>query len=137
MGESAGHTILVDSIKKYVLEWYRNSSDLCIYFDSPSGHFNDKPPEIEGFIPDVYATLLKEDIVIIGEAKTVRDLESRHSKRQLEAFLKHCFNKRKAILIIAVPWDLVNSAKSLIRFLKKKSNTESVTVKFLELLPYG
>jgi hypothetical protein len=135
MSESAGHITLVQSIKRWLLESYQNSGNLCLYLDSPFGKIGNKPPVIDGFIPDVYAILLGEELIIIGEAKTAHDLETRHTKAQLEVFLRHCSNKGNAILVIAVPWNLVNSARSLIRFLKKKSNTESVNVKFLELLP--
>jgi hypothetical protein len=136
MGESLEHTKLVDSIKKWLLEYKQSSSNLCVFCDSPSRSSQDKPPAIEGFIPDIYAIIPNGELVIVGEAKTWSDIESRHSIAQFGAFLRYCSTRKNTMLVIAVPWDMVNCVKSLVRFLQKSTNTQAACVKILEKLSY-
>jgi hypothetical protein len=50
---------------------------------------------------------------VIGEAKTVQDLERPHTKAQLLAFLRH-LRLRGGILVITVPWVAVPTARSIL-----------------------
>lgn len=134
MQESSAHAKLVDSIKRWISEQTLDQNMLCMYCDCSSSIGSDKPPRIEGFVPDIYVKALDRELVIVGEAKTAHDMETRHSTAQFEAFLRHCASATNSLLVIAVPWDMVNCARSLIRYLKKKTNTETVRVFFLEKL---
>lgn len=130
----SGHSNLVEAIKSWILGNVPDNRMLCVYSDLPSNNASNKPPRIEGFIPDIYASERNREIVIVGEAKTAGDLETRHSTAQFEAFLRHCSGQVNSLLVIAVPWHMVNCGKSLIRSLKKRTHTEDVRVLFLEKL---
>ncbi len=128
------HSNLVESIKGWILEYVPDNRMFCIYCDLPSNNASNKPLRIEGFIPDIYAIERDYELIIVGEAKTPGDLETRHSMAQFEAFLRHCSGKINSMLVIAVPWHMVNCGRSLIRSLKKRTHTEDVRVLFLEKL---
>lgn len=93
------------------------------------------PPPIDGFRPDVYVAPTQRNVLILGEAETARDLERQHTVAQLLAFLRYGANYQGAILVVAVPWHVVRSAKSLLRFLRSHCpTTRSIEVVVLEQL---
>ena len=119
MGESSLHVDLVKILIKWIsLNLLDYKNDLIMIDGSLSNRQN-TPPKIYGFIPDTYVTKGPKDLLIIGEAKTAKDLETLHTKRQLEAFLRKCAEHGNAILIIAVPWDLAAFAKCILTNLKR------------------
>jgi hypothetical protein len=107
-----------------------------IFADLPENPSNKKPPVINSFIPDVFVPDSAGVSLIIGEAKTARDLENKHTKSQLEAFLHRCSLSNNGILVMAVPWDLVRSAKSILERLRIQTGTHNVKIIVLEKL-YG
>lgn len=86
-------------------------------------------------MPDVWAKNIQNGMVIIGEAKTLRDIENRHSAAQLSAFLEYCNDNKPSLLIVAVPWMMVSCAKSQIKYLKNITKAQGVQVVFLDMLP--
>ena len=106
-----------------------------IRVDLPSSTGQSKPPLVEGFSPDLWAKNFKDGMVIIGEAKTLRDIENRHSSAQFSAFLKFCHDNRPSLFVVAVPWMMVNCAKSQIEYMKRITKTQDVQVVFLDMLP--
>lgn len=134
MGESTSHIALVSSIAKW-LEKQEYFGSLITLADIPSSIGASKPPIVGGFAPDVWAKNIENGSVIIGEAKTLRDIENRHSSEQFSAFLKFCNDNKPSLLVVAVPWMMVNCAKSHIEYLKRKTRTEGVQVVFLDMLP--
>ena len=54
-------------------------------------------------MPDVYATDVPTTRTLIGEAKTRRDLETDHSRQQIEAFLGHLAHTPNGIFVLSVP----------------------------------
>jgi len=131
MPESALHYRMVMSIRNWIIEKYEK---LFIWIDLPSCEESSIPLRIEGFIPDVYAKILSNSKEIIGEAKTARDLDSRHTEEQLCAFLRYCSNNDNTFFILAVPWDFTRNAKSLIEYLKIKCHARSANTIILEKL---
>ena len=112
MAESLQHQRLVERIVNAVagaLNGYDGA--LCLIDGAP--HSDGIPHMIGGFRPDVYAT--DTSIVIVGEAKTARDLESPRTKRQLRAFLKYVEAHTSRHLVLAVHWTNVATAKSVLR----------------------
>lgn len=77
------HQKLVLEIAKYIQEKYADSK--CqILMDHNDEVSSERPPAIEGFLPDVFARVIDPNILIIGEAKRVSDIEgSLHTRRQL------------------------------------------------------
>ena len=81
-----------------------------------------KPPAVtDGFHPDVY--YCHNDIFIIGEAKTVEDVERRHSKLQYEAYFKECelFDGEKYI-IVSSAWSIAMSFRTILKHIKRTNN---------------
>jgi len=82
---SKAHEELVEMI----LNWLDPSSlapDAQVYTDGVDVIGSAKPQKIGGYIPDVLCSIPSNARTIIGDAKTPNDLESRHSKDQLEVF---------------------------------------------------
>lgn len=121
-----------------ILKWFEdkeNFEGLLVFTDLPSSLGDSKPPAIEGYYPDVWAKEVRGGFVAIGEAKTARDIENRHSTEQFGAFLRYCNGLESAILVVAVPWMMVNCAKAHIRRIQKNTDTQAVNVVFLGMLP--
>ena len=134
MGESKNHIQLVDDIYKWVSQSLFNESGISILVDRPESRPGERPPIINGFIPDLYVENAPNELLVIGEAKTYKDLERKHSREQFEAFLKKCKTYERSIFVAAVPWDYVNLAKSILKNLKKKVGAECVEIKVLDQL---
>ena len=134
MAVSRRHEELVDAIVDWLQTQHPNSGALSISAESIFCEHLPNPPLINGFIPDVYAVGMVEARTIIGEAKTSRDLETQHSRAQFEAFLTHLTDCRNAQLVIATPWTSVNTAKAIIRSIRKRQHINSVDVIYLEPL---
>jgi hypothetical protein len=134
MVESILHKSLVETIHKWIINSF--SEEMIIYIDSEKSIFlKNIPQQIDGYIPDIYASGRRVDRIIIGEAKTSQwDLESEHSEGQIMTYLRHCVNKPDSLVVLAVPLRLINCAKSLVTSLKRKNNLERV--KTLILSPF-
>ena len=135
MRESDNHMQLVQEICKWIEANSPNKDQLSILTDSPLTERHKLPPKVGCFSPDVYAKDLSSGVIIIGEAKTKNDLDTAHSRRQFDAFLRYLSNHKNSTLIVATPWHMVNRAKSLIRCLQRKKQAKNVKVKVLDLLP--
>lgn len=132
MPESANHIKMVESIKLWIENNFEDIENFTVWTDSPN---STQPVRIEGFVPDVYAkSFLNPNQIIIGEAKTARDIDTKHTELQLSVFLKHCSLIKDAFFILAVPWDLVRYAGSLIKDLQIKCQAEDVKITILEYL---
>ena len=115
MAESLNHTALVGRMIAYVRYAIDPSRALIVLHDLPSDIGSDKPPMIEGFRPDLYASNGALQTVIIGEAKTAKDLETSHSLEQYQAYARHLALCAHPTFILAVPWQLKARARFLLR----------------------
>lgn len=106
-----------------------------MYRDLPELPASERPPKINGFYPDVYCVSDTGDPLYLGEAKTARDLESSRTRNQLAAFLHFLGDHSETAFVIAVPWRMVPTARSLVRALQRLTGTAPVTTYFLEKLP--
>ena len=127
MSESEQHNSLVIAIIKWIQNNKCEEENICLFMDSgltPSGK---RPKPINGHVPDVYAeNLALKKWIIIGEAKTARDLDSKRSEIQIKAFLENCSLYEEAIFVLAVPWDTTRYARLLLKVFKKNMNLERV-----------
>ena len=130
---SITHERLVSEVVKWIRSEF-GTSDLVLYTDAVNGDSNSHPPNIDGFIPDVYGRILTEEYIIVGEAKTPGDLEREHTYMQLGSFIRHVAAHGGGILILATQWPNANCAKAIVRILKKKYETNLVTTKVLDQL---
>jgi hypothetical protein len=126
MSDSAQHLELVRSIVSFVAVNF-SPTKFAILTDLPGSV--DKPPKIHGFVPDVFAQDAPRTTVIIGEAKTISDLQTVHSQMQVEAFLRFLAAQENGIFILAVPWPVAVTARQIAeRYL------ESLEVKHVKLV---
>jgi len=105
--------------------------------DHPDSEAAARPPRIGGFIPDVYVPCAPGNRLIIAEAKTGRDLDTKHSLDQFDAFLGRCSQVENAMFVLAVPWDMVRLAEAIIRQTANRAGAvgaHNVTTKVLEKL---
>ncbi|MDH5415372.1 MAG: hypothetical protein OEW87_14645 [Flavobacteriaceae bacterium] len=134
MSESITHQNLVKAIHT----WLKNentNNDMSILVDLPEEDTTNRPTMINGFRPDLYAKRVSDNRIYIGEAKTKKDLETQHSRRQLRAFLEHLSILENSILILGVPWAMVPCARGLIERIKIDSKTNCVDFIVLDRLP--
>ena len=134
MAESSNHILLVNHLKSWVIEKFLDGDEGKIFVDHPDSNSCQRPPIMNGFIPDIYVPSGPYGLMIIGEAKTARDLERKHSQNQFEQFLNKCAEVNNSLFIIAVPWYSVRLAESILKYLKNKSNAGMVTTEVLEKL---
>jgi hypothetical protein len=135
MPESLLHTELVRSLAVWASTGLTSHAAVVVYTDLPENPSDHKPPSIEGFYPDLYCTSLGGRPLCIGEAKTLGDLESKRSRLQLAAYLRFLATFAPGLLVVAVPWHGVPTARSLVRAIQRQSNTGAVTTHFIEKLP--
>jgi len=132
MPESASHANLVGSLVRWIATSYFAGDAGGILVDSPTA--KDRPPKIAGFVPDAFAEAVPPERIIVGEAKTWRDLESRHTRDQLGAFLRWCHLNGGGVLVLAVPWPVTRLAAALVRSLQQKHGCELVRTVILDKL---
>ncbi len=65
-------------------------------------------------MPDTYVMLNEQGRVVIGEAKSIRDLENSHTEAQVTAFLRRCGMAEGSAFILAVPWPIERLARALL-----------------------
>jgi hypothetical protein len=111
MSDSAQHLALVNSILALVKKDFPLTK-FVVLSDLP-GSF-DKPPRINGFVPDVFAEDAPRTAVVIGEAKTVQDLQTNHSRLQIAAFLRFLAAQQNGVFVLAVPWPAIATAQVIV-----------------------
>jgi len=85
----------------------------------------ERPPTIEGYIPDLVWIDGKSRYRFIGEAKTKDDISTVHSRRQFSTYLNTLELQRHGELVLGVPWDMMGTARSLLAYLAKQLDIES------------
>lgn len=135
MSESSGHIILVQAILAWIDAKTDLSKDMAILVSSPNTRAQGHPPIIGGSIPDVFACSNDHPLVLIGEAKTASDIETRQSRKQFTDYLEFLKTKQSGVLVIAVPWYCVNQTRSLIKSIQRKTSTQNVAICILDMLP--
>ena len=69
-------------------------------------------------MPDAYVMLDEQGRVVIGEAKSMGDLENSHTEAQVTAFLRRCGMAEGSAFILAVPWPIERLARALLTKLR-------------------
>ena len=114
MPESEEHSNLVAILHSYVSDRFCEGKRDRVLSDSVSSEPGTRPPSIEGYVPDVYVMLNDLGRVVIGEAKSMGDLENSHTEAQVTAFLKRCGMAEGSTFILAVPWPVERLAWELL-----------------------
>lgn len=131
VSETLTHTRLVGVILRWLTAEYPATPGLCVFCDCPPVLETEKPAPIEGFFPDVCALCTPPAFTLIGEAKTVPDLESQRSHMQFMAFLRFLAARPQPTLVVAIPWQATATAKNVIRHAQRESGAKGVQVRFL------
>ena len=103
MPESAAHASLVQAVILYAEREFGNLSDIAVREDAVHPVRAERPPMIEGHVPDVFVTDVPTTTTLIGEAKTQRDLDTDHTRRQIFAFLSYLSKTPQGIFVMSVP----------------------------------
>ena len=112
MSEGPTHLALVAALAKYLLRIVA-VDHAPILVDRPGLAQGSKPPLIDGFVPDLF---FGPNSPVIGEAKTLRDLETQRSYDQIGAFMRYVATNRDARFFLAVPLVAKNYARSVVQW---------------------
>ena len=112
--ESEEHADLVAMLRSYIADRFCEGQGHRVITDSTSSDSRTRPPSIAGYVPDAYVLLNELGRVVIGEAKSLRDLENSHTGAQVTAFLRRCGIAEGSALILAVPWPVERLARALL-----------------------
>ena len=126
MPESEKHSNLVAMLHSYIVDRFCVGRVGRVITDSISSDSRTRPPPIGGYVPDAYLKLNELGSVVIGEAKTLRDLENSHTEAQVTAFLRRCAMAEGSVLILAVPWPVERLARALLAHFRKKERLPHV-----------
>jgi len=116
-GESDEHVLLVTHLRKFVNREHGAAGNLALFFDGQV-RGRERPLRIGGYLPDLYAEDVPRTFVVMGEAKTHRDLVSPRSRRQIGTFVRHLALYESAFFYLAVPTLAKPAATTLIRELE-------------------
>lgn len=118
MAESKQHIVLVKRIVEHIKENYSDKK-LFILADLPEENLDNRPPKIVNYFPDVYANNPVTEFTIIGEAKTINDIESPRSVKQVREFVSFLGNQDgDSFLFLAVPLEGIIPARRLLNISK-------------------
>lgn len=123
MTESSLHIELVSIIECAIRKLVSEDNWSLIAVDSAkSKHLPRRMAE--GFIPDVLYDF--DGLLIIGEAKTGKDVDRDHSKKQYASYVKKCKAfTGEAYIIVAVPWTERITATNLLKQICRNENWTS------------
>ena len=105
---------MVAILHNYIADRFCGGRGERVLTDSAGRESSTRPPSIEGYVPDAYVMLNDQGRVVIGEAKSMRDLENSHTEAQVTTFLRRCGMAEGSAFILAVPWPLERLARALL-----------------------
>lgn len=108
-----------ETLVKMILSWLETRNlggEAQIFSDTVGKLGSEKPRKINGYVPDVYCEIPSLGHAIIGDAKTPNDLETRHTRAQLEAYADYLArHKASSELIVATRFEWAGSARSILK----------------------
>lgn len=125
MPESTEHmkfvNLLIDEAKKIV----PSNFHVFIFADKPD--FRQVTYQTkDNFIPDLYYN--HNDLLIIGEAKSSKDVSRLHSTQQYKSYYQEALKFRgRSILLFAVPWFAKGEIKNIIKKYNKENRAHIET----------
>ena len=125
MGETDLHRRLVQGLASLLKK--RRSGSWFLFLDGKDFSESQGCPPILGSVcPDLYARENSGNYLIIGEAKTARDLDNEHTERQLCEYFAHLAAQDSGELLMAVPLLAAGAAHRLCRSAKVKASAEDI-----------
>ena len=131
MPESRAHKRLVQALYEHVLATWMVGQERTVFLDADQ---HTKPPNVNGFIPDLYAWHPATQLLVIGEAETAVSIAALHAEEQIVAFLGRCAQEPQSVFVLAVPWHMTPHAKGLLRRIQRRTGFFAVHVVVLEEL---
>jgi hypothetical protein len=125
-GESELHVRLVEKLIDTIEQRHITARGIVVFADHHR-YGRDRPPQIGGFTPDVFASDVPVTFRVVGEAKTADDLQTDRSLRQIAAFLDHLSLYPQSTLYLAVPWFVAPRARGLIQVVRRSEHAAVVT----------
>ncbi|MEG0408403.1 MAG: hypothetical protein RR623_05965 [Bacilli bacterium] len=121
MGESTTHKNYIDIIYKQTIKIIpKNHTKLVLMDGNDNLLVKEVPPLINRYRPDLFYEF--GNILIIGEAKTKKDYNSKHSLSQYKEYLEYCNRyPGTAYLLFCCPWDCTLDLKRIVYKLLKKT----------------
>lgn len=126
MPESEEHSNLVAMLHSYISHRFCEGRSERVLTDSVSRQSPNRPPPIEGYVPDAYVMLDELGRIVIGEAKSMGDLENSRAEAQITAFLRRCGIVEGSVFVLAVPWPVERLAEALLINFRAKEGLHHV-----------
>lgn len=117
---------MVAILHSYISDRYCEGQRERVFIDSVSNESRTRPPPIERYVPDAYVVLNEQGRVVIGEAKSMKDLENSHTEAQVTAFLRRCDTAEGSAFVLAVPWPIERLAMALLTNLRVREGLRHV-----------
>ena len=117
---------MVVMLHSYIADRFCDGETTRVFTDSMSSEPRTRPPSIAGYVPDAYVALNELRRVVIGEAKSLIDLENSHTEAQVTAFLRRCGMAEGSAFILAVPWPVARLARALLTSLQAREGLSHV-----------
>jgi hypothetical protein len=124
MSESDLHKRLVKAILGEVS--LRIGPGGLLFVDGPHDDSDGCPPTLGQLRPDVFARGRINSEVIIGEAKTARDIDNDHTFAQLSVYFHYLANERRGELWLSVPYEAVGMGHRVCRQIRRTSAQHTV-----------
>lgn len=123
--ESDKHRELIGQIGLWIRWKFPEAKDF-IDDDSDGALGRPRPPSIAGYRPDAFVLGGAQRTTIVGEAKTANDLDSEHSRRQLEAYIAYLSTFSDGVLVVSTQWQARRTAMSLLKRLLRQASAMHV-----------
>jgi hypothetical protein len=114
MSEGELHGRLVRELTRYMLS-VGPAEHLIVAADAQSGEGWLRPPAVSSFRPDVFIRRRDTDWVWLGEAKSTRDVDTRHTRAQLASYFEYLSSSKGGALVVAVPMQSAGEAHRVVR----------------------
>lgn len=130
MAESLAHVTYVRKIVSYIENHFAPSNRLVVQADL--AEYGRTPQIIGGYYPDVYVRT--PNLIIIGEAKTDKDIENPHTEAQLMCYIDEVRTATFQEKHIVLSSSLYSFAmlKNMVVRRKKNDNLSDITFHILD-----
>jgi len=126
MSEGAHHARLVEVLLDAAHGHFGSAEGVWTWADQPASGVHRVPFMIGEVRPDVYLRSATGDRVLLGEAKTARDIDNPHTHAQLKEYFEHLASERGALLWMAVPLQSAGEAFRVARSIRAASSAAHV-----------
>lgn len=133
MPESTSHIRLVNALVEWVTKIFLGGDHARVLVDGSCFSAKAKPKPIFNFVPDMYVQL-SSGVFVIGEAKTVNDIENLHTYEQFTSFMRWVDANPGSLLAVAVPWHKTRLARSILADISAKNFFSNAKFLILERL---